>query len=96
VNNIKLAKILMVLLPIIILVLMIFLSLKAKKQAPVTKEEVSPPTPTPEAFTPSKWAGDEEVLKIESELLNLEELLKNVDLKESQLLPPVLDMEVKF
>lgn len=88
----------MYLLPVLILILVIFLFGKIKGQQITTTTGVpSPtPTPTPEIFVPSKWAGDEEVLSIESNVLNLEKDLESVDLRELQLLPPVLDMEVKF
>lgn len=94
----KIPKILMLSLPILILVLVIFLFARIQKQLPTTTTggEVPTPTPTPEVFVPSKWAGDEEVLGIESNILNLEKDLESVDLKELQLLPPSLDMEVKF
>ena len=93
-----LPKILMYLLPVLILVLVIFLFGKVRQQqiTTTTGGEIPTPTPTPEAFIPSKWAGDEEVLGIESNVLSLEKDLESVDLKELQLLPPSLDMEVKF
>lgn len=85
-------------LPVLILVLVIFLYSRITKQPITTSlgEPVISPTPTPEIFVPSKWAGDEEVLSIESNILNLEKDLESVDLREPQLLPPSLDMEVKF
>lgn len=68
-------------------------------------ELVAEPTPTPtplvtieEVITasPSAYATDEAVLKIEEELKILEEKLNVVDLEEQPLLPPFLDMDVKF
>lgn len=86
-------------LPVLIFVLIIFLAGKNinEKRTTTTTEKNSPtPTPTPEIFIPSKWAGDQQVLDIESSISKLEKDLEQVDLKELQLLPPVLDVEVRF
>lgn len=60
-----------------------------------------PPTPPPlppEAFmaSPSAYATDEAVLRIEEELGILEKDLDTVDLEELRLRPPVLDLKVEY
>jgi len=63
------------------------------------------PTPTPtltplpiEVFvsSPSAYATDEAVLKIEKDLVSLEKDLDTVDLEELPLRPPVLDLKVEY
>jgi hypothetical protein len=46
--------------------------------------------------TSSAYANDSTIIKIESSLKTIEKELKTTDLHETSLLPPVLDMEVKF
>jgi len=62
--------------------------------------EVSPiPTPTPiieEITNPSPYATDSAVLQTEEELKKLESDLREADLKETNLTPPVLDLDVNF
>jgi len=62
-------------------------------------KEVPTPTPTPivsiEA-SPSAWANDKVVLKIEKDLGILEKDLDTVDLDELPLRPPVLDLKVEY
>lgn len=92
-----LAKIFLTLLPLMMIAILISMVIKLSGKKP----EVSPgpggpePTPTP-ILTPTQWANDEEVLGIEKDLFQLEEDLKNVDLKQVPLYPPILDMNVKF
>lgn len=98
-DNIKglLAKIFLTFLPLVMIAILVLMVIKLSGKKP----EVSPgpggpePTPTP-ILTPTKWASDEEVLGIEKDLFQLEEDLKNVDLKQVPLYPPVLDMNVEF
>lgn len=56
------------------------------------------PTPTPigEIATPSAYATDSAILEIEANLKAIEKDLPATDLRETGLLPPVLDMEVEF
>lgn len=58
----------------------------------------APPPLPPEAFiaSPSAYATDEAVLKIEEELRLLEEDLDTVDLEELRLQPPILDLKVEY
>lgn len=66
--------------------------------------EIKPPvfpTPTPTPFeeeikNPSIYATDSAVLEIEGRLKTIGEDLDLVDLKETSINPPVLDMEVNF
>ena len=62
-----------------------------------------PPTPTPtplptDLFTasPSAYATDEAVLKLEKDLEKFEKELDAVDLDEFPLRPPILDLKVKY
>lgn len=60
------------------------------------------PTPIPEdqlkeeTLFSSPYATDEAILSLEKDIQNLDQELQNTDLKERQLLPPPLDMEIKF
>jgi len=78
-----------------------FFSLFTKINKTKTKieEKLSLPTPTPivsfEA-TPSAYATDSAVLKIEKEAENLEKELETIDLEESSLQPPVIDLRVEY
>ena len=59
------------------------------------------PTPTPTSIieqvtNPSPYATDSAVLQTEEELKKLESELQEVDLKETSLTPPVLDLDVNF
>lgn len=58
---------------------------------------VSTPTPFEEKITsPSIYATDSAILKIEAELKTIDQDLQSTDLKEAGLNPPVLDMEVNL
>ena len=64
-------------------------------------ETAALPSPTPTPFeekiaSPSAYATDSAVLKVESELKSIDEKLQSTDLKEAGLNPPVLDMDVNF
>jgi hypothetical protein len=91
-------KILLIFLPIILIIFLLGLYYRAQKADPPsnTQQTEITPTPTFQNFVPSKWAGDEEVLTLETELNLLEKKLQEVDLKQLQLLPPVLDMNINF
>lgn len=87
----------------VLLVLVIILStvLKLKGKVPV---EVKPtpvasfgPLPSGEVTTnPSRYATDSGVLKIEEDLRNLEKELDNLQVNETNLLPPRLDFDINF
>jgi len=84
---------------VILLAAAIFLGLNQGKN---TAQIKSTPTPTPtpeikeEIISPSPYATDEAVLKMEEEIKNLDQELTSADLKESGLNPPVLEMKIKF
>lgn len=93
-------KILMILLPVIILVVavLLFVRLQEKNHQTSTtgngnKDTAITPT---QNLTPSRWATDSGVLLIEENLKSLTGDLEAVNLRETDLLPPVLDMKVKF
>ena len=83
-----------------LLLLLITLSVFLPKSTPPVLPPASPtPTPTPleeKITSPSAYATDSAVLKIESDLKTLDQNLQATDLKEAALNPPVLDMEVNF
>jgi hypothetical protein len=61
--------------------------------------EIPQPTTTPLPTTiinPSKYATDSAILEIESQIIQTESDLNSVDLNESELTPPSLDMNVNF
>lgn len=98
-NKKILGKFLMVLLPISILIFLIFLfgAIKKKTSEMTLKPTTEIPTPTPQEIRhQSRWATDSGILEIEENLKTFSAELETVDLKESRLLPPVLDMEAKF
>ena len=84
---------------VILLAAVIFFSLN---QGKITTQVKSTPTPTPtpefkeEIISPSPYATDEAVLKMEEEVKKLDQELTSADLKESGLNPPVLEMKIKF
>lgn len=94
------SKILFLFILIIFLLTLLAILISAKKNSSnVSQQGLTPTvaTPTPTIFfNPSKWAGDNEVLSIESETGLLEKDMENVDLKLLPLMPPNLDTEVKF
>ncbi len=93
------AKILMLSLPLIIMVIfVVFLVRLGTSVLPISTANLSPtPTPIPTIEQPvSIWAKDEQVIKAENDLKQIEENLEKVDLKEVGLRPPALDFEVKF
>lgn len=87
----------------IILFLMIVLSIVFNIKKPQSvKDKLSPvasPQPTPESeviTNPSRYATDSGVLKIEEDLRNLEKELDNLQVNETNLLPPRLDFDINF
>ena len=92
-------QILMSLLPILFLLLVVWLVnvVKTNNLQKNTKPEQPITTITPtETRPPSRWATDSGVLEVEENLKTISNELKAVDLKESGLLPPLLDMKIKF
>lgn len=84
---------------LLLLALVIFMSFNQKSiSLPVENK----PTPTPitkikeEITTPSLYATDAAVLKIEEEIKALDKNLQEADLKESSLNPPNLDWQIEF
>ena len=93
--------------PALILLLFLWLgfSLVNRWQGPISLLKKATPTsfPTPTLSieeellaSPSAYADDETILKIEEDLKNLENDLNNVDLNENSLLPPNLDLQVEY
>jgi len=90
---------------ILVFVLMILLLLTTVIKPSAVKPDQKTPLTTPIAtiaddpkpiINPSNYANDEEVLKLETELKKLEKDLIDVDLRESSLNPPNLDMKIVF
>jgi hypothetical protein len=82
-----------------LILLLILVNLLKKPSISPKPPSLLTPTPTPfeeEITSPSAYATDSAVLKIEAELKNIDQDLQSTDLKEAGLNPPVLDMEVKF
>lgn len=84
----------------LVLIFFIFIITKIspaiRKSKPPAIEPSPRPTKEPEIASPSAYATDSAVLKIEKELLEIEKLLKEIQFREPSLLPPEVDMEVKF
>lgn len=98
-NKNIIGKTLMILLAISLFAALILIVSQVNKKTPTTTDSSSVivPTPTPTETRPqSRWATESGVLEIEANLKNLSDELVKVDLKESRLFPPVLDMKVKF
>lgn len=83
---------------IFMLFLIISLVVLREKQRKSSPPSFSLPTPIPTLETKiipdSIYATDSAVLKIEGEILGTDKELQYVDLKETSLNPPVLDMDV--
>lgn len=84
---------------VLLLAAAIFLSFHQGQ--PTTKIETKP-TPTPtigfkkEIISPSPYATDAAILKMEEEIKTLDQEITSADLKEAGLNPPVLEMKIKF
>jgi len=99
VQNHKILKLILILLPVILLVLVLAIIFIPKNSSLVSTSVKPTPTivnPSIAPFNPSKWAGDEDVLSIESQITALENEMGNTDLRLQQILPPDLDMAIKF
>ena len=86
---------------LVILVIVLSILLNLFKKSAVLPKPPSLPVPTPTPFeekitSPSAYATDSAILKIEENLKTIDQDLQSTDLKETGLNPPVLDMEVKF
>jgi hypothetical protein len=87
---------------VIVLILLLTLVVVTSGQRPNTKPTPTPqPTATPTPFvetiaSPSAYATDSAVLKIESDIKDIEDQLQNVDLKDNNLLPPALNLNINF
>jgi len=84
---------------LLLLAVAIFTGFNQKNSSQSTPEE---PTPTitaefkEEITSPSPYATDSALLKIEEEVGNLEQKIQATDLKEVGLTPPLLEMGVNF
>lgn len=99
VNKHLIGRILMFLLLFLVLIGGLLLVFEIKKKNPETTSAPSGEIPTPQTTqigSESRWATDSAVLEIEANIKVLSEDIGKVDLEENNLLPPVLDMEIKF
>lgn len=99
VNKNLIGRILIFLLLLLVLIGGLLLVLEVKKNNPQTTSAPPNEIPTPtatQALLQSRWATDSAVLEIEVAVKNLASEVSSVDLKEGKLLPPSLDMEIKF
>lgn len=97
--NPKILKIILILLPIILMALLAFFYFSSHNNGQVRTSSLPTPTPTiypTTPFKPSKWAGDETILSIESEINALESEAGKTDLRLQPILPPALDTQIKF
>lgn len=84
---------------VLLLAVAIFMGFRQKEVGQSTLEK---PTPTAtmkfkeEITSPSPYATDSALLKIEEEVGNLEEKIQETDLKETALTPPLLEMGINF
>jgi hypothetical protein len=100
VPNHKFLKIILISLPVVLLILVLLTIFISNNNASQISTNVQPTptvgTPSTAPFNPSKWAGDEDVLKIEEQITGLEKEMGNTDLRLQPILPPDLDMAIKF
>lgn len=86
----------------IFLVLVLLLALTQKQTASNgVPTPTSTPTPTPTPFmptisSPSAYATDSAVLEIENDISSIVQQLQNVDLKENDILPPAINLNINF
>lgn len=93
------ALILMILIPFVLFVIIILLITRPKQEKTpvITSQPTLMPSPTPTIpMTPSKWATSSAILDLDTRLMELNNRIDSTDLKEIPLLPPALDLEVKF
>lgn len=99
-QNHKILKIILISLPIVLLVLVLLTLFLSRNNSNQVSTNLQPtPTmafPSSAPFNPSKWAGDEDVLSIESQITELENNMGSTDLRLQSILPPDLDMAVNF
>lgn len=94
-----LAKILMLGLPLAILILFLILAVYSKKSSPSSSSLNIVPTPTPSIENienVSPWAKDDNFIQLEQAIIETEKKLDKVNLREFELDPPVLDLNVKL
>ncbi len=86
---------------VILLATAIFFDFRSGRVTTKTEPTPTPTlTPTPEfkeeITSPSPYATDAAILKLEEEVKTLDQELLSTDLKESGLNPPVLEMKINF
>lgn len=70
---------------------------QAPKATPTPTAQSSTPLPTPQGIgSPSRYATDSAVLKIDEDIKNLQTKLEGTDLEESNLRPPDINFFVSF
>lgn len=99
-QNHKFLKIILISLPVVLLILVLLTIYISNQNSNQISTNVQPTptinTPSTAPFNPSKWAGDEDVLSIETQLNDLENNMGSTDLRLQQILPPSLDTNVTF
>lgn len=97
-----LSKILIFSLALLFLLIVILMLALSKNRPPTvtTSTPTSTPTPTTESFITqpvSKWASDDIFINLEKEVIQTEKDLQQVTrLKEDELKPPDLDLNVRY
>ncbi len=84
---------------ILLLAVAVFTSFSQKENETMSLEEPTPTETTEfreELTSPSLYATDSALLKIEEEVKKLEEKIQGTDLKEAYLTPPLLEMGIDF
>jgi len=84
---------------VLLLAVAIFTGFNQKDSSQSTSEKPTPTTAAEfkeEITSPSPYATDAALLKIEEEVENLDEKIQTTDLKESGLTPPALEMGINF
>lgn len=93
-------KLIILFIGLFILLILTVILITSGRQISQFKKPVFPsPSPAPseeEIINPSAYATDSGVLEIENKLKEINQDLDKTDLKETDLNPPVLDMEVNF
>ncbi len=97
------SKILFIAIPVVLIVLLLLLSL-AVSMIRRGRTPTLGPTPTPIGSSPapdvilnaSRYATDEGVLKLGSDLTNIQKQLETTDIKQTDLSVPNLDFNIKF
>jgi len=85
---------------LLIVLLAVIVGLAKRSKKPFVKPTIPPAAsilPSPGTISnPSRYATDSAVLKIESDLINVQGRLDNLQVSEVDLLPPRLDFDVNF